>query len=128
MAKSTAHNSDEKESIGTGATSPQTPEILIASNRQLQRRIFDFYTILELSRNLNSVLDLKSLLNSFLNVLLSQIKCKKAAVFQKASRHQKNYILSSWLADEEYSQRSVLAENSEIVRLLSQKLMAMTAE
>ncbi len=61
-------------------------------------------------------------------MLLSQIKCKKAAVFQKASRHQKNYILSSWLADEEYSQRSVLAENSEIVRLLSQKLMAMTAE
>ncbi len=128
MAKPTAQNSDKKDSFSTGQASVNAPEILLASNRQLQRRIFDFYTIIELSRNLNSVLNLKSLLSSFLNVLMSQIKVKKAAVFQKASRKQKNYVLTSWMADEQYSQRSVLAEKAEIVRQLSMKMMAMTTE
>ena len=39
---------------------------LTETNRQLKRKIFDLYTIFEISRDFNSVLDYKSLLDSLL--------------------------------------------------------------
>ena len=111
MAKLRGQNSDTQNAISSGQTSPKAPEILLASNRQLQRRIFDFYTILELSRSLNSVLDFKSLLNSFLNVLLSRIKANTAAVIQKESRQVKKYILTNWQNWEQMFPQGLLADH-----------------
>ena len=71
-------------------------------------------------------MDLKSLLNSFLNVLLSQIKVKKAAVFQRQSRQTKKFILTNWLDTEKFPPRSLLEENSEIVKQLSSRMVALT--
>ena len=126
MARITDQKSESTEKQGENQPSPNTPEILLASNRELQRRIFDFHTILELSRNLNAVLDLKALLNSFLNVLLSQIQVKKAAVFQRQSRQTKKFILTNWLDIEKSPPRSLLEENSEIVKQLSSRMVAIS--
>ena len=111
MAKLRGQISDTQNAINSGQTSPKVPEILLASNCQLQRRTFDFYTILELSRSLNSVLNLKSLLNSFLNVLLSRIKANTAAVIQKESRQVKKYILTNWQNWEQMFPQGLLADH-----------------
>ena len=86
----------EKKSDQLSHTSPPAADIdsLIAVNRQLKRQIFDFYTILELSRNFNAVLDLTSLLQVFLRTLCSQVGSSKACVFLKKESSQKHFILA----------------------------------
>ena len=60
--------SDHRKSVGRPIRSSSPPVIegkdlnekvtsLIAANRQLKRKIFDLYTIFEISRHFNSVLD-----------------------------------------------------------------------
>ena len=56
---------------------------LSQTNRQLKRKIFDLYTIFEISRNFNSVLDYKSLLESFIFTCLGQVGALKGAIFLK---------------------------------------------
>jgi PAS domain S-box-containing protein len=50
-------------------------------NRQLRRRIFDLYTIFELSRNFNAVLNYETLLDSFVLTSLGQMGAGKAALY-----------------------------------------------
>ena len=40
--------------------------VLTGTNRQLKRKIFDLYTVFEISRNFNSVLDYETLLDTFI--------------------------------------------------------------
>ncbi len=54
---------------------------LTESNRQLKRRIFDLYTIFELSRNFNAVLNYETLLDSFVLTSLGQMGAAKAALY-----------------------------------------------
>ena len=54
---------------------------LTATNRQLKRKIFDLYTIFEISRNFNAVLDYHILLDSFILTSLAQVAASKAAIF-----------------------------------------------
>lgn len=54
---------------------------LTQSNRQLKRKIFDLYTIFEISRNFNSVLNYKTLIDSFLLTSLGQVLASSAAVY-----------------------------------------------
>ena len=46
---------------------------LTNTNRQLKRKIFDLYTIFEISRNFNSVLDYETLLDTFILTALAQV-------------------------------------------------------
>jgi signal transduction histidine kinase len=54
---------------------------LSQANRRLKRKIFDLYTIFELSRRLNSVLDLDVLLKGMLSALKEELKIENISVF-----------------------------------------------
>lgn len=54
---------------------------LTESNRQLKRKIFDLYTIFEISRNFNAVLKFQTLLDSFIFTCLGQVGASKGAIF-----------------------------------------------
>ncbi len=54
---------------------------LSQANRRLKRKIFDLYTIFELSRKLNSVLDLDVLLSGMLSALKDELGIENIAVF-----------------------------------------------
>ncbi len=67
---------------------------LTETNRQLKRKIFDLYTIFEISRNFNSVLDYQSLLDSFVLTTLAQVGAVKGAVFLKEDGQAEKYVLA----------------------------------
>jgi PAS domain S-box-containing protein len=54
---------------------------LTEANRQLKRRIYDLYTIFELSRNFNAVLNYETLLDSFVLTSLGQMGVAKAVLY-----------------------------------------------
>lgn len=54
---------------------------LTESNRQLKRKIFDLYTIFEISRNFNSVLNYETLVDSFILTSLGQVVSSTAALY-----------------------------------------------
>ncbi len=54
---------------------------LTGTNRQLRRKIFDLYTIFEISRNFNSVLDYETLLDTFILTALAQVGASRAAIY-----------------------------------------------
>ena len=54
---------------------------LTQANRQLKRKIFDLYTVFELSRNFNAVLNFSTLLDSFVLTSLGQMGSAKAALY-----------------------------------------------
>jgi signal transduction histidine kinase len=54
---------------------------LTESNRQLKRKIFDLYTIFEISRNINAVLNYRTLVDSFLLTSLGQVGASSAALY-----------------------------------------------
>lgn len=61
---------------------------LTESNRRLKRKIFDLYAIFEISRRLNSTLDLDALLEKILESLLRQLEIKSVAIFIQKVPHQ----------------------------------------
>jgi signal transduction histidine kinase len=62
---------------------------LTKSNKRLKRKIFDLYTIFELSRKLNSMLDLEDLLNGILKTMMGQLRIRGAAIFIQTDLSQK---------------------------------------
>lgn len=67
---------------------------LTEANRQLKRKIFDLYTIFELSRNFNAVLNFQTLLDSFVLTSLGQMGAARAALFLPTEADQGMF----WLA------------------------------
>ncbi len=69
----------------TSASNEQKDKVteLTQSNRQLKRKIFDLYTVFEISRNFNSVLNYQNLLDSFILTSLAQVSASKGAIFIK---------------------------------------------
>ncbi len=61
---------------------------LTQANRRLKQKIFDFYTIFELSRKLNSVLDLEVLLSEILSTLVEQLGIEKIAILLRRGPKQ----------------------------------------
>jgi len=60
------------------------------ANKRLKQKIFDLYTIFELSRKLNSVLDLDDLLSQMLSALVDQIGIRNIAIFlRRDPKHDK---------------------------------------
>jgi two-component system sensor histidine kinase HydH len=67
---------------------------LTQANKRLKQKIFDLYTIFELSRKLNSVLDLEFLLREALNTVSDQLGIDKIAILIKRSpEHEKLSLL-----------------------------------
>lgn len=66
---------------------------LTESYRQHKRKIFDLYTIFEISRNFNTVLDYHALLDSFIFSTLAQVGASKAAIYIAQNISDKTYIL-----------------------------------
>jgi len=64
------------------------------TNRQLKRKIFDLYTIFEISRNFNSVLEYQTLLDTFILTSLAQVGATKAAIFLPKEGDPKKYVLT----------------------------------
>lgn len=60
---------------------------LTGTNRQLKRKIFDLYTIFEISRNFNSVLDYETLLDTFILTALAQVGASRAAIYLPSEEH-----------------------------------------
>lgn len=58
---------------------------LTETNRHLKRKIFDLYTIFEINRNFNAVLDYQQLLDTFLFTSLAQVSALKAAIYLEES-------------------------------------------
>jgi signal transduction histidine kinase len=67
---------------------------LIQTHQRLKRKIFDFYTIFDLTRSLNSLLDLPSLLDNILYTCISQLEVKGASLIirQKPRAKKLNLI------------------------------------
>ncbi len=59
---------------------------LTETNRQLKRKIFDLYTIFEISRNFNSVLNYQQLLDTLILTSLAQVGSSKAGIFLRRDR------------------------------------------
>jgi len=67
---------------------------LTQSNRQLKRKIFDLYTVFEISRNFNSVLNYQNLLDSFILTSLAQVSASKGAIFLKENTRTDKFVLA----------------------------------
>jgi len=82
-------------------------------NRLLKRKIFDFYTIFEISRQLNSTLDLNELLENILSACLSQLSPKWVMIFcQKEPKDKKLSLVKS--AGENLSTESESTSGQEV--------------
>lgn len=68
-------------------------EYLTATNRQLKRKVFDLYTIFEISRNFNAVLDYQLLLETFIFTCLGQVGLLKGAIFLKNDINAREFHL-----------------------------------
>ena len=67
--------------------------LLSRSNRQLKRKVFDLYTIFEISRNFNAVLDYELLLETFIFTCLGQLGSLKGAIFLKLNLGARRFYL-----------------------------------
>ncbi len=88
--------------LGTGRESGPLEQVdlrqkitgLTETNRQLKRKIFDLYTIFEISRNFNSVLDYHLLLDTFIFTSLAQVGASKAAIYLERHEPGGGYVLT----------------------------------
>lgn len=69
-------------------------ETLTETNRQLKRKIFDLYTIFEISRDFNAVLEYQTLLDTFILTSLAQVGALKAAIFLPSEGQDDRYVLA----------------------------------
>ena len=67
---------------------------LTLSNRQLKRKIFDLYTVFEISRNFNSVLNYQNLLDSFILTSLAQVSASKGAIFLNEDNRTDKFVMA----------------------------------
>lgn len=81
-------NSKKKNRYGEQAGKPESMDlpridsigILSATNKNLRRKIFDLYTVFEISRHLSSMLDIDSLLDAILFTCIGQMGVSGAAI------------------------------------------------
>ncbi|MDZ4723650.1 MAG: ATP-binding protein [candidate division Zixibacteria bacterium] len=97
-AKSTATKPAKETTIKAVATLEKELEekvrLLSDTNRQLKRKIFDLYTVFEISRNINSVLEYQTLLDSFIFTCLGQVGVAKGAIFLSREGHKDKFFLA----------------------------------
>jgi len=66
-------------------------ESLLEKNKELRRNIYNLHSLFEISMELNSILQLKRLVNSILLTLIGQFSCK-SALFLYADKPQIDYL------------------------------------
>jgi len=101
------------------AQSPAEIEGLAESNRRLKRKIFDLYTIFELSKHLNSVLNTEALLDGIALTCIGQMGVNGAAIFVAAGSDCNDLVLArvKGLAVD-HSRKMVIPEDSQLISLL----------
>lgn len=79
---------------------------LTQANKRLKQKIFDLYTIFELTRKLNSVLDLEILLSEALSTVADQLGIEKIAILLRRGQKQDKLSLLKLKATEpEWSEK-----------------------
>lgn len=73
---------------------PSQVEELTEINKRLKRKIFDLYTIFEISRHLNSVLNTETLLDGIILTCIGQMGVDGAAIFISKNPHNNDLILA----------------------------------
>lgn len=100
-AKQGRHDAKPKSGSDSQAKKAEPPRTIEArldelsrANRLLKRKIFDLYTIFEISRNFSAVLDYKSLLDSFIFTCLGQVGVLRGALFLKDGMDAREFRLA----------------------------------
>ena len=83
---------------------------LTEANRQLKRRIFDLYTIFELSRNFNAVLNYETLLDSFVLTSMGQMSAAKAALYLPLRIGGDRFFLARTKGSPPFPRREILID------------------
>ena len=73
---------------------PTQLEELTETNKRLKRKIFDLYTIFEISRHLNSVLNTETLLDGIILTCIGQMGVNGAAIFISRDPHNNDLSLA----------------------------------
>jgi two-component system sensor histidine kinase HydH len=94
--------------------------LLTETNRQLKRKIFDLYTIFEISRNFNAVLDYYNLLDTFIFTCLGQVGALKGAIFlKKEVRGDRFFLVKSKGSGELPEPEQFFRADSKLARYLT---------
>ncbi|SYZ72793.1 putative Sensor protein [Candidatus Zixiibacteriota bacterium] len=83
---------------------------LTESNRRLRRKIFDLYTIFELSRNFNAVLNYETLLDSFVLTSMGQMGAAKAALYLPLQIGRKEFQLARIKGSPPYPDKEIIID------------------
>jgi signal transduction histidine kinase len=67
---------------------------LTKTNKRLKRKIFDLYTIFEISRHLNTVLNIDDLLDAIILTIIGQMGINGAAIFVRSQAGSDRYSLA----------------------------------
>jgi len=93
---------------------------LTSANKRLKRKIFDLYTIFEISRHLNSVLDTESLLDGIILTVIGQMGVSGCAIFTADNSGSELNLSKSKGITLDRNVRYVLPIESPIFKVLSE--------
>ena len=116
MAKQVRQSGDDP---GERLSPPTQLAELTESNKRLKRKIFDLYTIFEISKHLNSVLNTETLLDGIILTCIGQMGVNGAAIFIVRSHENDDLSLAKLkgLAIEP-TVKMLIKEDSPILRLI----------
>ncbi len=92
--KNLKSNSDSASNKSRPHTGADKVSELTEKNRQLKRKIFDLYTIIEISRNFNAVLHYETLLDTFLLTSMGQVTASHSSLFLQSDDDPENLVLA----------------------------------
>lgn len=115
MAKQVRQNSDDSSER---LSPPAQLAELTESNKRLKRKIFDLYTIFEISKHLNSVLNTETLLDGIILTCIGQMGVNGAAIFIVRSHENDDLTLAKFKGlSVEPTAQMLIKEESPILRL-----------
>lgn len=118
MANQEEHNiaADETEQLPLGEVDKIAE--LAEANKRLKRKIFDLYTVFEISRHLNSVLNTEALLDGIILTCIGQMGVNGAAIFIAHDHTSLDLQLAKHKGLQvEHDLDAVIPANSPIVKL-----------
>lgn len=93
---------DKAEFVKVRLELEQNIRMLTESNRYHKRKIFDLYTIFEISRNFNSLLDYHQLLDTFIFTSLAQVGAMKGAFYLLPYDDRSKFVLTKYKGSGEF--------------------------
>lgn len=112
----------KKKTVAAEAAPVESSERLNAlteTNRHLKRKIFDLYTIFEINRNFNAVLDYQQLLDTFLFTSLAQVSALKAAIYLEDEINSDNFEMAKHRGSGKFpSQNQVFKKDTTLTNYL----------